>query len=139
MVDKHGRPKRKADAKQITAPPPPPNYDKSTPKFCLRHLHSDHDVGCLDQEHRAGFAMSLQSRARMTWQEIRQASRHGLGTERIPRAQIHPPIPDDFQDQESFTVLRYHGLLPMVGTRSKDVFHILWIEAKFGDVYDHGD
>jgi hypothetical protein len=33
---------------------------------------------------------------------------------------------------------RCSGRLPMAGVRSGDVFHIVWIEARFNELYDHG-
>jgi len=32
---------------------------------------------------------------------------------------------------------RYMGKLPMLGVRVREVFHLLWVERQFGDVYDH--
>lgn len=32
---------------------------------------------------------------------------------------------------------RYHGKRPMLGVRINEVFHVLWIERQFGDVYAH--
>jgi hypothetical protein len=95
-------------------------------------------VKSLTQEAQAAFAIALQDRARMTWQEIKFAPRHALGLERIPSKQIKRQIPDDFKGDTSFMVLRYHENLPMVGTRVRDVFQIIWIEAQYGDVYNHG-
>jgi hypothetical protein len=45
---------------------------------------------------------------------------------------------DKYGDAKEFLVMRYDGLRPMVGIRSNDVFHVLWIENEFGDLYDHG-
>lgn len=74
----------------------------------------------------------------MKWRDILLAPRHGLGSEFIPAGQIKAPIPEAFQDRDRFLVLRYNGKLPMGGIRINDVFHVLWIEAAFGDLYNHG-
>jgi hypothetical protein len=75
----------------------------------------------------------------MRWIDIHQSGRHAAGTESIQAEQIKAPIPTKFADQEKFMAFRYFGKLPMVGVRIRDVFHVLWIERQFGDVYDHGD
>ena len=75
----------------------------------------------------------------MTWEELIRADRHGLGLETLPADQIRPQIPTGFEDTRKFQVFRYSGRLPMVGTRTNDTFHVIWIEKDFGDVYDHGD
>ena len=81
--------------------------------------------------------MALQDRARMTWLQIKMAGRHGLGSENITKGQIRATIPEAFRGTDQFMALRYHDKLPMVGVRVKDVFHVLWIEARYGDVYPH--
>lgn len=74
----------------------------------------------------------------MLWKEILLADRHGLGTETLPSNQIKPEIPPDLQDRDKFLVFRYSGKLPMLGFRTTDTFHVVWIEARFGMVYHHG-
>jgi len=73
----------------------------------------------------------------MTWEEIILSPKHGLGSETMPKDQIKVGIPKEIEDRDSFLVLRYSGKLPMIGFRSNDTFHLVWIEADFGKVYDH--
>lgn len=75
----------------------------------------------------------------MQWKQIHQSGRHEAGTEWIAADSIKAPIPTNFSDQDKFMAFRYNGLLPMVGVRINDVFHVIWVERQFGDVYDHGD
>jgi hypothetical protein len=82
--------------------------------------------------------MTRQQRASMTWTELHQAGRHGQGYEQISRSSLRAPIPAAFADREKFHVFRYSGKRPMAGVRAGDVFHIVWIEAAFGELYDHG-
>ena len=127
-------PKRNKTAAPIVPPPTPPDYDRLTPKFCLAHLRElDH----LSPELKADFADALYRRSRITWLEIKQSNRHKLGTELIPVGQIKPSMPPRFGDLKQVTVFRYSGLRSMIGHRVNDVFHVLWIERNFGDVYDH--
>ena len=52
--------------------------------------------------------------------------------------QIKPTLHGAFASTDKVMVFRYSGKLPMVGVRNGRVYHVLAIEAKFGDVYDHG-
>ncbi len=74
----------------------------------------------------------------MRWIDIKQADRHALGTELLPIDKIRYRIPAPFEDHDRVMVFRYSGNLPMVGVRVREVFHVLWIEDAFGNVYDHG-
>jgi hypothetical protein len=106
--------------------------------FCLHHLVSGYDIEALsDKDKQAQLALTLHRCAQMRWIDIHQAGRKGAGTEWIPKAQIRAPVPPKFSDQERFMAFRYMGKLPMLGVRVREVFHLLWVERQFGDVYDH--
>lgn len=142
MADRNrGKPPRaKGKGKRpLNKPSSAGSANDATPKFCLAHIVDGHCVESLpDDNKRADFALALQKRCSMTWQQITFADKHGLGLEMIDAGAIKPTVPESFSDREKFTVMRYSGLLPMVGVRVVDTFHILWIEGDFGDVYDHG-
>lgn len=131
---------RKPDAApgRVADSGPPPSYDDLTPVFCLHYMQPCFGVDCLDHKGGSAFAKKLQQMASMRWKELITSGRHGHGSEHIPKTQIRGPVPAKFQDQERFMVFRYHGKLPMAGVRINDVFHVLWIERQFGDLYDHG-
>lgn len=98
------------------------------------------DVKALaNKDGQAQLALTLHKCAQMQWKEIHQSGRKASGTEWIPADQIKAPIPEKFADQDKFMAFRYDGNLPMVGVRINDVFHVLWVERQYGDVYDHGD
>lgn len=108
------------------------------PKFCFRHLQPKFDVEHLDDVRRAQLALRLQKLCSLAWKEIARAGKHGFGCEYLPRTIIKPRIPREFEGEEKFIVFRYSGdNRPMVGIRSNDVFHVVWIEKDFGDLYDH--
>lgn len=134
-----GKRDRKPRSTKETFPSPvePPNYDESTPKFCLNHLQSGYGVSELPIDQRADFALALEKRRSMTWEMLYKADRHGLGYESIGADQFHPSIPRAFSDTEKFIVFRYSNLRPMAGVRVRDVFQIVWIEKNFNDLYDH--
>lgn len=127
-----------ASRQAFPEPNPPPNHDDQSPKFCLHFLRSDFDVQALDAQGQAAFAKTLQKLASSRWKDLITAPRHGQGSELIPAAEIRAPIPATFEDTEKFLVFRYRGKLPMAGVRVRDVYHVLWIEPQFGQLYDHG-
>jgi hypothetical protein len=104
----------------------------------LHHLHREYDVKALaDKDAQAQLALTMHKCAQMQWKQIHQTGRQASGTEWIPADQIKAPIPSKFADQDRFMAFRYNGKLPMVGVRINDVFHLLWVERQYGDVYDH--
>jgi hypothetical protein len=73
----------------------------------------------------------------MLWAELRRAPKHGLGSETLQVASLKIGLPAQFGDQPKVMVFRYSGLLPMIGVRVSEVFHILGIEDSFGSLYEH--
>ncbi len=116
----------------------PANYDQKPPIFSLEKLQSGkYCLSELDQENKAMFADAIFRRKSLTWNEIKRADRHGLGTEKIAKSSIKAPTPQFItDDMDSYLVFRYHGMRPMVGYRQRDVFYILWFDSDF-TLYDH--
>lgn len=76
--------------------------------------------------------------SRTEWRIIRQASRKGLGSEKIARNAISHAVPPSVtEDVQSFLALHYQGKKRFVGYKVDKVFFILWIDHNF-KVYDHG-
>lgn len=96
-----------------------------------------YSVDCCDKEHRAALASRLFKLSQITWLEIRQAPRHGFGSEKISRDAFKPSIPKCVTEEVEFIALRYKGLHPMVGFRDGRTFNILFIDHTM-DVYPHG-
>jgi len=116
----------------------PPNYDKHPPIFSLQKLQTGkYCLSNLDQENKSMFADAIFRRKFLTWNQIKQLDRHGLGTEKISKSSIKAPIPRFITDDlDNFLAFRYHGLRPMVGYRQKDIFFVLWFDLDFS-LYDH--
>lgn len=74
----------------------------------------------------------------MSWLEINQAPRHGLGFEKIPRKQISVKPPEHVTpDITHFWAFRFFGKAPMVGYKEGEIFFVLWFDEEF-KLYDHG-
>ena len=115
------------------------NHDERPPLFSLERLQDgEYCFANLDQEHKAMFAEAIFKRKNLTWNQIKQIDRHGLGTEKIAKSSIKAAIPKFITDDVNhFLAFRFHGKKPMVGYRQKDVFFILWFDHDFS-LYNHG-
>ena len=110
--------------------------EQQHPLFSLRYLQKSHGISNCTQEEKSSFADSLHNLSQLTWGELKQAPRHGLGFEKIPRDHIKKPIPPHIKEDVNFIAFRFCGKAPMVGYRSKAVFHVLWLDRDF-TLYDH--
>lgn len=59
-----------------------------------------------------------------------------IGFEMVPQKEVKPMVPEDFA-QDKYMVFRHRGNLPFVGFKAGNTFRVLWIEANYGDLYDH--
>lgn len=105
--------------------------------FSLEHIQSSHCLSNCERDEKAAFADALFKRRTLTWQELYQTQRHGLGSEKIHRNAIKAPIPSCVTaDVEDFLALRFNSKAPMVGFRSQNIYYILWIDRDF-TLYNH--
>jgi len=107
------------------------------PAFCLKFAVDTHSVNSLDKDGKADAAERMQKLSKMSWAEINQAPRGGLGFEKIARNSIKLPIPKGITEDVNFLAFRYSGKKPMVGYRDEKVFYVVWFDHSF-NVYDHG-
>lgn len=116
----------------------PPNYDEMPPVFSLERLQGGpFCLSTLDQEHKASFADAMYRRRQVSWRDLKQSGRHGLGFEKIPRHQIKAGIPRFItEDHDYFLAFRFKGQAPMVGYRVRNIFYVLWFDSSF-ELYDH--
>ncbi len=106
------------------------------PVFCFKHLQT---VPENDHKFYSDFVDRLKKLSNLTWQQINIADRHGFGTEKMPIGQIKPQLPRFVTPEIThLTVFRANGdNRPFLGLRNGIVFHIIFTEEKFGDVYNH--
>ena len=117
-----------------------PQETKSTDNevivYSFENLQDEYDD--LDNDNKIALLDSIIKRRKMTWNEIKQAHRHGLGTEHISRSSIKRAFPKSLTDDvfDALLSIRYNAKAPVIGYRISNVFYILWIDTKF-DVYNH--
>lgn len=97
---------------------------------------SGYSVSCCNAEHQAAALRKIFTLSKMTWNDIQNAPRHGLGTEKIARSAITAAIPAGVTEDVTFLALRYNGLAPMVGYRDGRTFHVLYLDHTF-TLYPH--
>lgn len=114
--------------------------DDDYPLFCFKYL-SDHSIKkSKDVKFFIDFLLRLKKISELGWKEIRKSGRHEYGMEKIPVEQIHPDLPKSITPETHLDVFRANGNnLPFLGTRlrNSNVFRVLFIETKFGDIYKH--
>ena len=110
------------------------------PVFCFRYLQEVSLKGCKNHKFYFDFIFRLRKLAELGWKGIGKADRHGFGTEKIPVKSLKPNLPDFITDDvEELTVFRASGNnLPFLGIRKANIFHIVFVETNFGDIYNHG-
>lgn len=112
------------------------DYNVSKPIFSFIHLQQEFTLDDTQTEEKIALLNNLILRSQLTWNQIQQAPRKGLGQEIIAQNAIKPSIPSVVKKDTNILALRYNGNKPIVGFRDKDIFHILWIDSKFS-VYNH--
>ena len=113
------------------------DYNRERPTFCLRFIDRVYCISCCEQDDKAAFADTLVQMSKLTWNELRQAHRHGIGSEKIERTAIKRPIPSHITEDVALLAFRFSGKKSMVGYRMKEMFHIIWFDRDF-TLYDHG-
>lgn len=112
------------------------SFELDYPVFCFRHLQTK-----IGEDHKfySDFVERLKKISNISWNEINTSNRHGFGTEKMPVGQIKPVLPRFVTPEIThLTVFRANGdNRPFLGLRRGTVFHILFTEEKFGDVYNH--
>lgn len=106
------------------------------PIFCFRHLQT---VSEGDFKFYSDFIERLKSLSKLTWKQINVSARHSYGTEKMPINKIKPQLPNFVTPEIShLMVFRANGdNRPFLGLRNGTIFHIIFIEEKFGYIYDH--
>jgi len=111
------------------------NPELDYPVFCFRYLQTTPQK---DYKFYANFIERLKKLSNMSWNEINTSQRHGFGTEKMPVSQIKSLPKFISPDVSYLTVFRAAGdNRTFLGLRVKSVFHIIFIEEKFNDIYNH--
>jgi len=115
--------------------------DEEHLSFSFKYLNTNVSVKRCDNIVFRKFTERLIALSKLTWAQIKASPRHQYGWEPINRKSLKPnqSIPNQLSDKDVFYVFRYDSdNHAFVGLRDKDVLYPVFIEAAFGDIYDHG-
>ncbi|MCW2267587.1 hypothetical protein [Pseudomonas sp. JUb96] len=116
---------------------PAENPDLKPPLFSFEYLQKGYCVGDCTNDERGGMLDRIRAISQLSWQQLRQTQRHGLGYEKIERNAIKAAVPDFVTADVSLIAFRAIGKAPMVGFRQGRIFNVLWVDRVF-TLYDHG-
>ena len=103
----------------------------------FRHIQPRFGVDALSERQRSEFLLKWFKRCQFSWTDLGIHDKHGLGYEMLARKSFRPSIPESlFRDK--YMVFRHDGNHPFAGFKAGDVFYVLWVEAKYNDLYSHG-
>lgn len=115
--------------------------DIDYPLFSFKYLRDVSINKCGDAAFFHDFLMRLQKLSELGWDGIRKSHKHSFGMENIPRESLKPDcrLPAFVtRDVSQLQVFRASGdNRPFIGLQQGRFFHILFIEARFGDIYEH--
>ena len=117
-------------------PDAPISHDEKRPIFSLEHMQPTHSVRTCQHNDRAEFASKLYEMSQLSWGQLKQAPRHGLGSETISQNAIRAPMPQSVTRDIRLIAFRFSGKKPMVGYRVNEVFFVLWLDYNY-TLYDH--
>lgn len=108
------------------------------PIFCLKHLQWN-SIKKGDAKLFRSFIERIQKLEELGWENINKSDRHSFGTEQMPITSLKHKVPTFVTpDVKTLCVFRYTGNnLPFLALRNGNILHVIFIEAKFGDIYDH--
>ena len=110
------------------------------PLFSFRYFNDVSLRDCVNPKFFISFLNRLRSLSILGWEEIRRSNRHSYGMEPIPQNQIKQIglLPSFVTREVELHVFRAVGdNRVMVGLQEGKLFHIFFVEAKFGEVFSH--
>lgn len=111
------------------------------PLFSFKYLSDVSLKDCKDYSFFLDFILRLQKLCVLGWNEIRLSHKHSYGMEPIPYDDIKPKdkLPSFVTREVELDVFRAAGdNRAFVGLQKGKIFYIFFIEANFGDIYNHG-
>ncbi|MCR4560329.1 MAG: hypothetical protein K5685_09650 [Bacteroidales bacterium] len=110
------------------------------PLFSFRYFCDMSIKDCCDYKFFLDFINRLKKLSKLGWGEIRKSARHSFGMEKMPKTKIrHNELLPEFVTKEvDLHVFRAVGdNRVMVGLQNGKIFHVFFVEAKFGDISPH--
>lgn len=113
---------------------------KDYPLFSFRYFNDVSMKDCKEQQFFVDYINRLCKLSQLGWNEIRKSQTHSFGMESMPKTQIkHQGLLPSFVTKEvDLHLFRAVGdNHVMVGLQEGKIYHVFFVEAKFGDVSSH--
>lgn len=105
--------------------------------FSFDQLHDASYTDCTEVAFFIHFLQRLKKLCTLDWDKINKAERHGFGYEKIPLKQIKKGINITRDINYLFAFRATGDNHVFLGYRDGNIFRVLFIESKFGDIYNH--
>lgn len=110
------------------------------PLFSFKYFSDVSIKDCQDHSFFFKFILRLHKLCELGWNEIRMSHKHSYGMEPIPYYAIKPKdkLPSFVTREVELDVFRACGdNRAFVGLQKGKIFYIFFVEASFGDIYNH--
>ena len=123
--------------RKITPTPKPLSISAPEISFSFKYLQKTSYDKCSETTFFVDLFGRLKSLGQLGWSEISKSHRHSYGYEKIPLSRIKKVVQltDDVRHLLVFRATGNNHVF--LGFREGNIFHIVFIEAKFGDIYEH--
>ena len=109
------------------------------PLFSFKHLQKVSFDGDVKAKFFQDFLLRLKKYSDLGWKQMAIEKRHGYGWEFMPQERMKKQLPAAVTPEVQLMVLRSaNDNRAMVGFREWNIFHVIFIEANFNDIYKHG-
>jgi hypothetical protein len=128
-----------ADHGQIKARQAPIQVDNSEarpPVFSFEYLQSGWCIQDCESLERSKMLERLRILGQLPWKALRQAHKHGYGTETIAPGSLKVGIPSFVTADVRLLAFRAFEKVAMVGYKQDRIFHVIWIDREF-KLYQH--
>ncbi len=110
------------------------------PLFSFRYFNDISAKNCKDHKFFLDYINRLQKLSELGWDGIRKSQCHSFGMESMPRESIHHNglLPPFVTKEVKLHIFRAVGdNRVMVGLQEGKIFHVFFIESRFGDISPH--
>ncbi|MDR2639004.1 MAG: hypothetical protein LBC09_04125 [Helicobacteraceae bacterium] len=97
----------------------------------------EYHINECEQEFQVGFIQKLVELSSLSWQQLHDAHKRGVGFEQIAHKAIKDKSVNNLPEDITLIVFRFHEKGRIVGYRyDRNVFYIVWVDSKL-TLYDH--
>lgn len=108
------------------------------PLFSFKHLQKVSFDGDVKTKFFQDFLLRLKKYSDLGWKQMATDKQHGYGWEYLPQNKMKNKLPAAVTPEVRLMILRSaNDNRAMVGFREWNIYHVIFIEAIFNDIYEH--